>query len=183
MKKVLVVLLVISLLGLAYFIYSGLFRSVDITQRKVPGYRVMGVQHIGPYEKIGEAFERVHTIADEHSVKVKMIGVYFDNPNTTPEAELRSLAGLIVSSEDSIKLSEAEGITPLVIPPGNAAVSSFNTSGMVSMIIGAVKSYPALTEFVNAQNLADRINFVYEVYGEGHTDYIMQWADSSSSAE
>jgi effector-binding domain-containing protein len=177
MKKLLLVLLAIAVLIVAYLTYSGLFTSVEVTMKQMPGYRVMGIQHTGPYEKIGDAFERVHAIAHEHGVQVHMIGVYFDNPNETPEAELRSLAGLVVSSEDSLMLANVEGITALTIPSGSAAVSSFKTSGMVSMIIGAVKSYPALTEYVADKKVAEQVNFVYEVYGEGHTDYVMQLAD------
>jgi effector-binding domain-containing protein len=177
MKKLLLVLLTVAVLLLAYLVYSGLFASVTIQMQNMPGYRVMGIQHTGPYEKIGDAFERVHAIADEHGVKVHMIGIYFDNPNETPEAQLRSLAGLVVSVEDSLKLANVEGITALTIPSGSAAVSSFKTSGMVSMIIGAVKSYPKLTEYVAEKNIVEQVNFVYEVYGEGQTEYVMQLAD------
>ena len=177
MKKILIVLLVIVIIALGYLISAGLFKTVEIQLRPMPGYRVVGVEHIGPYEKIGDAFERIHAIADEQHVPVKMIGVYFDNPKTTAEDELHSLAGVVVSAEDSAKLAGMDGIMPLSIPAGNAAVSTFETNGMVSMIIGAIKSYPALTEYVETQQVADRVNFVYEVYGEGTTEYVMQLKD------
>ena len=106
-----------------------------------------------------------------------MIGVYFDNPNEVVEDSLRSLAGIIVSEEDSAKLSVLSNLTFLTIPAGNAAVSNFETDGMVSMIIGAMKSYPTLTEYVAEKGLAEQVNFVYEVYGEGKTEYVMQMAN------
>ena len=45
------------------------------------------------------------------------------------------------------------------------------------MIIGAMKSYPELTEYVTAKGVAEDVVFVYEVYEEGKTEYVMQLAD------
>lgn len=174
MKKLLIALLIFISLVAIYLSTQGAFRDIVIEQRVMPGFRVVGVQHRGAYEKIGDAFSRAHKIADENGVAVKMIGVYFDNPNEVAEDSLRSLAGLIVSEEDSAKLSVLPNMVALHIPAGNAAVSNFETGGMVSMIIGAMKSYPKLTEYVVAKGIANDVAFVYEVYGEGKTEYVMQ---------
>ena len=168
MKKVLIVLLALIVLGVIYLSTQGLFQSVEVEQRSMPGYRVVGINHVGPYEKIGDAFNQIHKIADEQSVPVKMIGVYFDNPNEVPAESLRSIAGVIVSEADSIKLSSLSNLTFLSIPAGEAAVSNFKT--------GAMKSYPKLTEYVESKGIAKQVNFVYEVYGEGKTEYVMQLA-------
>jgi hypothetical protein len=177
MKKVLIALLLLVFAVFVYLITQGLMQHVHVEQRAMPGYRIVGIEHVGPYEKIGDAFNRVHDFADKNGVAVHMIGVYFDNPNEVPQDSLRSLAGLIVSEADSIKLSAVPGLKMLSIPPGNAAASTFETGGMVSMIIGAMKSYPELTEYVTSKGVAEDVVFVYEVYGEGKTDYVMQLAD------
>lgn len=174
MKKILIVLVLLISLGFIYLISQGLFQYVEIEQRSMPGYRVAGINHLGPYEKIGDAFNQIHKIADEQGVPEKMIGVYFDNPNEVAADSLRSMAGIIVSESDSIKLSSLSNLTFLSIPAGEAAVSNFETGGMVSMIIGAMKSYPKLTEYVEAKGIAEQVSFVYEVYGEGKTEYVMQ---------
>ena len=177
MKKVVIVIGLLVFVVLIYLSGEGLFKTVNITEKQMPGYRVVGVQHRGPYENIGDAFERVHALADQHSVPVEMIGVYFDNPEKVAKDSLRSMAGLIVSVEDSAKLADIPELVPLVIPAGNAAVSSFPTDGMVSMIIGAMKSYPKLTQYAASMNRGEDVNFVYEVYGEGQTQYVMQFRD------
>ena len=174
MKKILFVLLILLSIGVIYVSTQGLFQSVVIEQHAMPGYRVVGIRHIGPYEKIGDAFNQIHKVADEQGVPVKMIGVYFDNPDEVTADSLRSMAGIIVSEPDSIKLSSLPNLTFLSIPAGEAAVSNFETGGMVSMIIGAMKSYPKLTEYVEARGIAEQVNFVYEVYSEGKTEYVMQ---------
>jgi len=173
-KKLLIILLVLVTLLFVYVATQGLFQAVEIEQRSMPGYRVVGIRHLGPYEKIGDAFNQIHQIADDNGVPVNMIGVYFDNPNEVAEDSLRSLAGVVVSEADSVKLSALPNLTFLTIPPGNAAVSNFKTGGMISMIIGAMKSYPKLTEYVEQNGIAEQVNFVYEVYGEGTTEYVMQ---------
>lgn len=177
MKKILIVLIVLALGFFVYLIAQGLFQAVVIEQRTMPGFRVAGIRHVGPYEKIGDAFNQIHSLAQENDVPVKMIGVYFDNPNEVNEDSLRSLAGIIVSEADSVKLSGLSSVAFLAIPPGNAAVSEFQTGGMVSMIIGAMKSYPMLTAYVDEKGIAERVNFAYELYGEGKTDYVMQLAN------
>jgi len=177
MKKFLIIVLLLISLVFIYVSTQGLFQPVVVEQRSMPGYRVVGIQHIGPYEKIGDAFNQMHSIAEEQGVPVKMIGVYFDNPNEVVEDSLRSIAGLVVSEADSAKLSKLPDLRVLSIPPGNAAVSDFKTGSMASMIIGAMKSYPKLTEYVAEKGLTQRITFVYEVYGEGKTEYVMQMSD------
>ena len=177
MKKWLIALGLLVFAVLIYVSGEGLFKTVNITEMQMPGYRVIGLQHRGPYEKIGDAFERVHAIADQQNVPVEFIGVYFDNPEKVAKDSLRSLAGLIVSVEDSVKLAGIPELVPLVIPAGPAAVSSFHTDGMVSMIIGAMKSYPKLTEYVATKHRGEDVNFVYEVYGDGQTQYVMQFRD------
>lgn len=177
MKKFLLVIAALVLIVLVYLSTQGLFTEINITEQPMPGFRIMGVEHRGPYEKIGEAFDRVHAIADERRVAVQMIGVYYDNPNEVPKDSLRSLAGVIVTVEDSLRLAEVLELQALTIPPGNAAVSTFATDDLVSMIIGAMKSYPKLTDYVASKNRGEDVNFVYEVYGDGQTQYVMQFRD------
>ena len=177
MKKVLVIIVLLAFAAVTYLANEGLFSKVLVTEGEMPGFRVMGIEHRGPYEKIGPAFERVSAIAKEKGFEPRMIGVYFDNPDMVAEDSLKSLAGMIVSVEDSLVLASLPELKPLIIPAGHAAISSFETDGMASMIIGAMKSYPRLTEYVAEKNRGEDVNFVYEVYGEGQTQYVMQFRD------
>jgi DNA gyrase inhibitor GyrI len=177
MKKVLVIIVLLVFAAVTYLANEGLFSSVHVAEGDMPGFRVMGIEHRGPYEKIGPAFERISAIAKEKGIEPHMIGVYFDNPNMVAEDSLKSLAGMIVSVEDSLALASLPELKPLIIPAGHAAISSFETDGMVSMIIGAMKSYPKLTEYVAEKGKGEDVNFVYEVYGEGQTQYVMQFRD------
>lgn len=51
MKKVLIVLLALIVLGVIYLRTQGLFQSVLVEQRSMPGYRVAGINHLGHFRK------------------------------------------------------------------------------------------------------------------------------------
>lgn len=58
------------------------------------------VPHTGPYLEVGGAFEQVNTIFTSRNAwghAKGMMGIYYDDPNAVPAAELRSHAGVIVS--------------------------------------------------------------------------------------
>ena len=62
-----------------------------------PAIRVASVRHIGAYTEVSEAFERLGPIAAEAGLfapGVVMLGLYHDDPRTTPEAKLRSDAAI-----------------------------------------------------------------------------------------
>jgi AraC family transcriptional regulator len=70
---------------------------VEIMER--PALRVIGLEHRGAYSRIGPVFERLGaavTAAGLWPEAVEFLGLYFDDPSSVPEPELRSLAGIAV---------------------------------------------------------------------------------------
>ncbi len=177
MKKVLIIIGFLVIAVFTYLCIEGLLTDVVVTEQAMPGYSVMGFEHVGPYEKIGDAFQRIEAVAKENGVAVNMIGIYYDDPKTVAKDSLRALAGLIVNSIDSMKLSGVTGMTSLTIPAGDAVVCDFATKSAASMIIGAMKCYPKLTDYAVQAKRAESIRHVYEVYGEGSTKYVMQFGE------
>ncbi len=97
--------------------------DVHIVER--PERRVAAVLHVGPYDRIGEAFERLGqvggpaglfagTAADDPP---EMVAVYDDDPESTPAAELRSHAGVTVAEEVELPA----GLETLRLPRGSYA--------------------------------------------------------------
>jgi AraC family transcriptional regulator len=72
--------------------------SVEVKQ--MPEWNVIYVRHIGAYNKIGEAFERVFTWAGARGLvrfpETKSLAVYHDSPEVTDPSKLRSDACLTV---------------------------------------------------------------------------------------
>ena len=85
-----------------------------------PAMRVAVVRHQGPYHRIGEAFSKLGEIAEPAGLfgpNAKMIGIYYDDPDTTRAGELRSEAGITVSESAEIP----EGLAEVRIPAGRMA--------------------------------------------------------------
>jgi AraC family transcriptional regulator len=69
------------------------------------GVRLAAVTHRGDYQEIGHAFERVFTWAMARGLAgpaTRMIGIYYDDPLTIAQKELRSEAGLTVPANAAL---------------------------------------------------------------------------------
>lgn len=68
--------------------------------------RVAALAHVGPYNTIGAAFERLGELAGPAGLlstpAALMIAIYHDDPETTPAAQLRSAACVSVGSKAAI---------------------------------------------------------------------------------
>lgn len=87
--------------------------------RNEPARHLAAVPHAGPYHEIGRAFEKLGaTLASRQMAPATglMIGVYYDDPQSTPPGELRSHAGVELAGPLSPPL---EAVT---LPAGRHAV-------------------------------------------------------------
>ncbi|HET6281758.1 MAG TPA: GyrI-like domain-containing protein, partial [Polyangia bacterium] len=75
---------------------------MNVTIEDRPELRVATVHHVGPYQRISEAFQRLGDIAGPAGLlqfpEAAMLAIYHDDPETTPAAELQSDAGIVVPS-------------------------------------------------------------------------------------
>jgi AraC family transcriptional regulator len=75
---------------------TGSYPMYDVTIRTEPARRLAGLTHQGPYMGIGKCFESFSAICESRGLWPQVgavLGVYYDNPETIPESELRSFAG------------------------------------------------------------------------------------------
>ncbi len=95
--------------------------KMEVKIETFPEIRVATVRHIGPYNRIPEAFGKLGELAGRHGLfkpGALMLGVYHDDPETTPAAELRSDAAVSLSEADPLPESMGE----LRLPAGQYAV-------------------------------------------------------------
>jgi AraC family transcriptional regulator len=79
------------------FIPGGASMNVEVKQ--LDAMRVAAVHHVGPYNRISEAFGRLSQLAGKAGLlasRPTMLALYYDDPEVTPETELRSDAGIVV---------------------------------------------------------------------------------------
>ena len=101
------------------FSREGESMHVDIEELETT--RVAAVRHVGPYHRIAEAFGTLHGLAGPaglYGPESAMVALYYDDPESTPEAELRADAGLVVAAEKTLP----EGLREVVIPAGRYAL-------------------------------------------------------------
>jgi AraC family transcriptional regulator len=95
--------------------------KVEVVKR--PQLRLASVRHVGPYSRIPEAFQRLNdlvTAAGLSNSDTMLVGIYHDDPSTTPEEKLRSDAA--ITSPPKTKLPA--GLKELVVPAGRYAHST-----------------------------------------------------------
>jgi AraC family transcriptional regulator len=98
--------------------------KLDVTIEDRGPVRLGTVPHLGPYAGIGEAFERLHILVEAaglpRSRMVELLGIYYDDPQTTPQAALRSDAAIAVP-EDAVLPT---GLIEKRLPAGRYARAS-----------------------------------------------------------
>ena len=93
---------------------------MNVEIKHMPALRVATVRHVGPYSRISEAFGRLGDIAGRAGLfngKPTMLAVYHDDPQSTPEPELRSDAAIVVADNATIP----EGMGEETLPAGRYA--------------------------------------------------------------
>lgn len=96
---------------------------MEIEIRTLPEMRTAAVRHTGPYQEIGTAFGKVAAWAKEHGIPLEgnLVGVYYDDPSSTPPEQLRADACVILP--DDIRL-DGETLNEVRISGGTYAVAT-----------------------------------------------------------
>jgi AraC family transcriptional regulator len=92
--------------------------KVEVVER--PEVRLASVRHVGSYSRIPEAFQRLNDLVTAAGLSNRdtiLVGIYHDDPSTTPEEKLRSDAGITIPAKTKLP----SGLTELIIPAGRYA--------------------------------------------------------------
>jgi AraC family transcriptional regulator len=95
-------------------------QTMDVEIKQMPELRLGTVRHIGPYNQISKAFERLGSIvgpAGLFQTAPTMLAVYHDDPDATPPDQLRSDAALVFSED----MTMPEGLVEQRLPEGRYA--------------------------------------------------------------
>ena len=77
----------------------------DMYEMKVedaPKRRLAAMAHVGPYHEVSKSYEKVSAIFTSRNLWQHargMVGIYYDDPSTVPEAELRSHASVELADD------------------------------------------------------------------------------------
>ena len=90
-------------------------RTMHVEIKDMPARRLAAVRHIGAYNQIGEAFQRLGDIAGANGLLrpgAAMLALYHDDPEATPADQLRSDAGITVPDDLALPVGLAEQRVP-----------------------------------------------------------------------
>ncbi len=95
-----------------------------IAIRQEPARRLAAMPHKGLYHEIGRAFEKLSATMGARGLfghSGHMVGVFYDDPASTPPADLRSHAGFEIKGDAPI----AEPLEIVTLPAGRNAVLTY----------------------------------------------------------
>ncbi|MGH1576598.1 AraC family transcriptional regulator [Planktotalea sp.] len=99
----------------------------DVKIAQTPERRLAAHAHIGAYNTIDQSYEQISTIFTTRNLWPQargMVAIYHDDPNTVPEAKLRSHAGVEVDADFAMP----EGLEEVTISSAETAVLTFKGS-------------------------------------------------------
>jgi hypothetical protein len=169
MKKLLVVVSVFVVVIGALLGYLGFFSTYTVVEREMGPYRMVYEDFTGPYEKTGPVMDRIYqSLKDDGIETFKGFGMYYDDPAQVPGEKLRSKVGSIVEEKDWQKLAALKKrYTTIDFPLSRCVVVEFPYRSILSYMIGPMKAYPLLGEFMNTNNYqADYGLEIYDVPGK-----------------
>ena len=103
--------------------------TLPVEIRKEPRRRLGALPHQGAYHDINHAFEKLYTLMATRSMATRSmaaqagsaVGVFYDDPQAVPVAQLRSHAGLVLPDDLAISAPMEE----VILPEGRHAVLTF----------------------------------------------------------
>jgi AraC family transcriptional regulator len=131
--------------------------TMDVTIKQQPELRVGTVRHIGPYVRIGQAFERLGAVmaSGRRPPDAQLLALYYDDPQATPSDRLRSDAAMSFPAGAEVP----PGLIERRVPAGKYAstihVGSYEHLG---------KAWTALRQEIASRGLQPTGAVSYEIY-------------------
>jgi AraC family transcriptional regulator len=131
---------------------------MDVTIKDQPELRVGTVRHIGPYERIPQAFERLGSILGSVRARppgAQLLALYYDDPQTTAKDMLRSDAALSFPGGAPVPAGLIERRVPAGRYASTVHVGSYEQLG---------QAWAGLKQEIAARGLRASKSVSYELY-------------------
>jgi len=169
-------LLLIFLVGIAYIVQSGLLDTIQVktTQPKRGVMMIAYKTGKGAYKGAGELFTEACCLV----LNREHIGIYYDDPEAVPEADLRFAVGVILSTggdqpdSDEMTTMVENGYKIAIFPKPNFVVmTTFPFRNTLSIYMGIFRVYPLLKEYIATRGLCAYP--ALEIYSSESIEFIM----------
>lgn len=171
MKKVIRILFIIVfsivILFTAVYAYYGGFRTVNFEVKEAGGEVFVYETVTGDYSQSAAYMDSVYyrLIREFNIETTRGAGLYLDNPQRVESSKLRSEVGCLLDNiPDSTQLADiSQRFRVKVLPKTNYIIGEFPHKGMMSIFVGIMRVYPALTEYTVENGYKDTTP-VMEIY-------------------
>ena len=163
-KWLFIVLLVLAGISFIFLAYMGALTKPSVSEAKMGPYLFVYEEYVGPYMNAGKICDKVYKSVKNDGIETtRGLGIYFDNPSKVPADKLRSQCGVVVEDKAAakfIKVSRKYSFKKM--KAANSLVVEFPIRNVLSYMVGPMKAYPALNEYVMAKGY--KVGSVYEIY-------------------
>lgn len=145
-KIVGIVLASFAILTLYAMVTYGAFAKITVVDETVPAMKMIGVQHVGPYQSVGTIMGNLYDDVKKSGVTgTQGLGIYFDSPEKVAPGKCRALVGQVIAEKDLPKLVKLSSKYKFMeIPELKAKVVHFPYHGQMSIIFAVTRVYPVL---------------------------------------
>lgn len=178
-------ILAVVIIGVAIFFgYFGAFKPIKITEIELGEFYFVKKSVIGDYAQSGAVqMELYEALANDSIASTKGVGIYYDNPDTTPKEELRSDVGCIIDAKDTTKVQMLFKYELAKMDAGKYVSADFPFKGQLSIIFGVLRVYPKLAQYLKKhQLLSDYSVEIYDV-PQKKVQYMFRLQDSAIATE
>ncbi|SHN59472.1 GyrI-like domain-containing protein [Desulfovibrio litoralis] len=166
MKIVLGIIILLLIIIVCLYAYYGGFSAIVFRKEKQGGEVFVYQSVVGDYKLTGEITDAVYYyLLNTHNIETfKGAGIFYDDPRKVDAAKLRSESGCLLEDKtltiDSLKLDK---YSAKIIPEQNYIVTEMPYNGLISILLGIWRVYPALTKYLKENNLPENLP-VMEIY-------------------
>ena len=148
----------VALLALAFtgfLAYMGLLGSLEVREEIQGPFTLAYEDFKGPYSQTGPVFQKVYDRLKKDGIEThRGIGIYFDDPHSVPESDLRSQCGSIIEADQMESFQKvADSYSIRTLPEQNSLTVQLPIRNSLSYMFGPMKAYPALTEEARKRSL------------------------------
>jgi DNA gyrase inhibitor GyrI len=178
LKTILLVIGIFVVIAAGFLGYMGYFSSPLIQEKEMGPYIVVGIDVTGPYSKSGQHMQEATDKLKAMGITTSRgIGIYYDDPKTTPAEKCRCLVGGIIDQKDMEKLKTVSlnGMRIDSIHSGKTVVVEFPIKNILSYMLGPMKVYPQISKHMSDKNYKPLLSFEIYDNDQKKITYVMQY--------
>ena len=164
--------IVLALLSFGIILIShGILKPVKFIEKELGPFNLCAIELKGDFKQAKKAGEKTFGSLKDYDINSQMgMGIYYDNPKTTPKEKCRFVFGSIIpsdavlNSETKEYLIKKSGYIIKEIPKQKYLITEFSYKNekLLLLMIGIMKGYPGLNKVIEDKKMAK--SEIYELY-------------------